>query len=835
MGNLAQDLRYALRTFRKSPVFVTIAVLSLALGIGANTAIFTLVDQVLLRLLPVKDPQQLVLLWSRGPHYGSNNGRYKLSYPMYEDFRDHNQVFSGTFCRDEFSMSVSAEGKAERVDGELVSGTYFPVLGVGAAIGRVFTPDDDKAPGGHPIAVISYRYWVSRFAANPNVLGKKILVNGYPLTIIGVSQAGFDGTDAGSSPQIRVPVMMKAEMDPVGFRFGYDFTSRRGRWVNVFGRMKPSVTLEQAKASLQPFFHQMLEMEVQQKEFARAAPETKQQFLTMWMDVRPASRGESELRRRFSSALLVLTAIVGLVLLIACANVASLLVARASARQKEIAVRLALGASRRRIVSQLLIESLMLAAAGGIAGLALAVWMDRALLGFLPADTPLTISTTPDERILAFNLIVSLLTGIVFGLAPALQSTRPALAGTLKDQVGSIAGGTSVRMRKALVTAQVALSLLLLIGAGLFIRSLRNLKDLDPGFQTRNLLEFSINPVSSGYKPERSLDLYRQLRDNLGAIPGVESSALAVIPVLSGDEWDNSMAVEGFAHKPTETPEPHMQFISPDYFKTMGIPILAGRDFRLTDAKGAPSACIVNERFARQFFKDGNVLGRHIGMGGDPGTKLDIEIVGVVRDTKYESMRDEIPLEVYQPYQQKDFVLGMMAYVRTARQPEQTFTSIRQLVNRLDSNLPVSFMKTLEKQQEESLITERLVATLSTGFGILAALLAAIGLYGVMAYAVSQRTREIGVRMALGAERADVVWLVMREVLLLVGAGIAIGLPAAWGLTRFAKAQLYGIQPNDALSIALAVAGLTLVALLSGYIPARRATMVDPMRALHWE
>jgi len=835
MGNLAQDLRYALRTFRKSPVFVTIAVLSLALGIGANTAIFTLVDQVLLRLLPVKDPQQLVLLWSRGPHYGSNNGRYKLSYPMYEDFRDHNQVFSGTFCRDEFSMSVSAEGKAERVDGELVSGTYFPVLGVGAAIGRVFTPDDDKAPGGHPIAVISYRYWVSRFAANPNVLGKKILVNGYPLTIIGVSQAGFDGTDAGSSPQIRVPVMMKAEMDPVGFRFGYDFTSRRGRWVNVFGRMKPSVTLEQAKASLQPFFHQMLEMEVQQKEFARAAPETKQQFLTMWMDVRPASRGESELRRRFSSALLVLTAIVGLVLLIACANVASLLVARASARQKEIAVRLALGASRRRIVSQLLIESLMLAAAGGIAGLALAVWMDRALLGFLPADTPLTISTTPDERILAFNLIVSLLTGIVFGLAPALQSTRPALAGTLKDQVGSIAGGTSVRMRKALVTAQVALSLLLLIGAGLFIRSLRNLKDLDPGFQTRNLLEFSINPVSSGYKPERSLDLYRQLRDNLGAIPGVESSALAVIPVLSGDEWDNSMVVEGFAHKPTETPEPHMQFISPDYFKTMGIPILAGRDFRLTDAKGAPSACIVNERFARQFFKDGNVLGRHIGMGGDPGTKLDIEIVGVVRDTKYESMRDEIPLEVYQPYQQKDFVLGMMAYVRTARQPEQTFTSIRQLVNRLDSNLPVSFMKTLEKQQEESLITERLVATLSTGFGILAALLAAIGLYGVMAYAVSQRTREIGVRMALGAERADVVWLVMREVLLLVGAGIAIGLPAAWGLTRFAKAQLYGIQPNDALSIALAVAGLTLVALLSGYIPARRATMVDPMRALHWE
>jgi predicted permease len=830
------DLSYAVRTFRKSPVFVTVAVLSLAFGIGANTAIFTLVDQVLLRLLPVKDPQQLVLLWGRGPHYGSNNGRYKLSYPMYEDFRDHNQVFSGMFCRWATSMNVSTEGKTERVDGELVSGTYFPVLGVGAALGRVFTPDDDKTPGGHPVAVISYRYWLSRFAASPDVIGKKILVNGYPLTIIGVSRAGFDGTDPGSSPQIRVPVMMKAQMDPVGSSFSYNFTARRGRWVNVFGRLRPGVTLEQAKAALQPFFHQMLEMEVQQKEFARAAPETRQRFLTMWIDLLPASKGDSELRRQFSSALLVLTAIVGLVLLIACANVANLLIARATARQKEIAVRLALGASRYRIVSQLLIESLTLAVAGGIAGLVLAVWMDEALISFLPTgDTPLTISTTPDWRILSFNLAVSLLTGIIFGLVPALQSTRSQLAGTLKDQVGSIAGGTSVGMRKALVAAQVTLSLLLLIGAGLFVRSLKNLKDLDPGFQTSNLLEFAVNPTMNGYKPERSLDFYRQLRENLDAVPGIESSALAVIPVLTGDEWDNSMAVEGFAHKPTETPDPHMQFISPDYFKTMNIPILVGRDFRMSDGRGAPKVCIVNEKFARRYFKEGNALGRHIGMGGDPGTKLDIEIVGVVRDTKYESMRDEIPLEVYQPYHQVEFVIGMVAYVRTARQPEQAFSSIRQVVNRLDPNLPVSDMKTLEKQQEESLITERLVATLSTGFGILATLLAAIGLYGVMAYMVAQRTREIGVRMALGAASADIVWLVMKEVLLLAGIGIAIGLSAAWGLTRFAKSQLYGIQPNDALTIALATTGIVLVAIFAGYIPARRAATVDPMRALRWE
>jgi predicted permease len=660
-------------------------------------------------------------------------------------------------------------------------------------------------------------------------------VDGYPLTIVGVSQAGFDGTDPGSSPQIRIPIMMEAQVSPQFAEF-YSMKNRRGRWVNTFGRLKPGVTMVQAKAALQPFFHQMLEMEVREKDFARAAPETRQRFLTMWMELIPASKGDSNLRRQFASPLLVLTAVVGLVLLIACANVANLLIARATARQKEIAIRLALGASRSRIVSQLLVESLMLALAGGAAGLALAVWMDKTLLNFLPTgDAPLILSTAPDWRILSFNLGVSLVTGIIFGLVPALQSTRPQLAGTLKDQVGSIAGGTSVGLRKTLVTAQVTLSLLLLIGAGLFIRSLKNLKDLDPGFHTANLIGFAVDPPMNGYKQERSLDLYRQLRDNLNALPGVESSGLAIIPVLSGDEWDSSMAVEGFQHKPSETPDPHMQFISPDYFKTMNVPILLGRDFRMTDGRGAPQVCIVNEKFARRFFKDGLAVGRHIGMGGDPGTKLDIEIIGVARDTKYESMRDEVPLEVYRPYHQMEFVLGMYAYVRTARQPEQAFSSIRQVVNNLDPNLPVFQMKTIESQMEESLITERLVATLSTGFGILATLLAAIGLYGVMAYMVAQRTREIGVRMALGAGSGDVLWLVMKDVLVLAGIGIAVGLPAAWALTRMVKSQLYGIQPNDMLTIVAATLGIACVALLAGYVPVRKATRVEPMIALRWE
>jgi predicted permease len=833
MGSLAQDLRFAIRTLSKSPLFVAIAVLSLALGIGANTAIFSLIDQVLLRLLPVHDPKQLVLLWGRGNHYGSNNGRARISYPMYADFRDHNEVFSGMFCRWQNQMSLSADGKTELVPGEAVSGTYFPVLGVRAELGRVFGPEDDQTEGGAPYAVLSHRFWLRRFAGDPGVIGKKLQVNGYPLTIVGVSQAGFDGMDPGYTIDIRVPIMMKRQMDQLNF---YNLQSRRGRWVQAYGRMKPGVTMERAKAGLQPFFHQMLEMEVQQKEFSTAAPDTKERFLKMFIDLLPASSGQTNLQRQFSTPLTVLMSIVGLVLLIACANVANLLLARATSRRKEMAVRLALGASRGRIVTQLLVESILLALAGGVAGLLLAMWIVKALLGFMPAgSTSLVLSTTPDWRILVFNLGMSLFTGVLFGLAPAWQAVKPALASTLKDQTGAIVGGTSVGLRKALVAAQVTLSLLLLIGASLFIRSLKNLQNLDPGFRLSNLLTFAVNPPLNGYKPDRTRDVYRQLVEGLDAIPGVKSAGLAIVPVLADNEWDNSATVEGYNAKPGEFVDPHMNYVSPDYFKTMEVPILLGRDFRMTDAVKAPKVCIVNEKFARRYFGDGIAVGRHIGMGSDPGTKLDIEIVGVVRDTKYESMRDEMPLEVYQPYHQMEFVLGMNAYVRTERSPEQTFSAIRALVNRLDPDLPIDTMITLERQLDDSLMTERLVASLSSAFGFLATLLAAIGLYGVMAYTVAQRTREIGIRMALGAESGHVVWLVMKDVLVLVAIGVAVALPAAFGLSRYVSTQLYGITPNDPLSMALATIGIVTVALAAGYVPARRATGVDPIRALRWE
>jgi predicted permease len=832
MATLLQDLRYALRTLRKSPLFTGVAVLSLALGIGANTAIFTLIHQLILELLPVKHPEELVLLTSRGQHYGSNTGSNAISYPMYQDIRDKNQVFSGMFCKFGTNFSLSFEGRTELVSGELVSGNYFPVLGVGSAVGRVFNASDDLIQGGHPLAVLSYGFWKTRFGGNRNAIGTRILVNGYPLTIVGVSQAGFDGVEVGTSPQIRIPMTMKKEVTS----FFYSLNDRRGRFAQVFGRLKPGMTLEAARAGLQPLYHQILQMEVQQKEFAKATEYTRQQFLKMWMDVLPASKGRSGLRQQFTNPLWALMAIVGLVLLIACSNVANLLIARATARQKEIAVRLALGASRRRLICQLLEESVLLSAAGGLAGLGLAVWMDRTLIGFLPLGvTPLTVSSVPDGRVLGFTFAVAVLTGLVFGLAPALQATRPELAGTLKDQAGSVVGGTAVGLRKFLVVAQVSLSLLLLIGAGLFIQSLRNLKELNPGFHTENLLTFAMDPTLNGYKPERTLQFYRQLTDRMNGLPGARSAALAVVQILDGNEWDSSVTVEGYTVKQGEWVDPHMQFISPRFFETMGIPVLLGRDFTIQDDQGTPKVAIVNEKFARRYFGGANAIGRHVGNGGNPGTKTDIEIVGVVKDTKYESMRDEIPYELYLPYRQVEFVVGMTAYLRTEADPENMFALLRRTVREVDSNVPVYRMRTLEQQVDKSLMSERLLATLSAIFGCLATLLAAVGLYGVMAYMVARRTREIGIRMALGASGGSVVWLVMREVLLLAVVGLAIGLPSAWALTRLVETQLFGIQPADPLTMTMAAIGIAAVATLAGYLPARRATGIDPMRALRWE
>lgn len=845
--DLTQDLRFALRTLRKAPVYTAVAVLSLAFGIGANTAVFTLSDQILLRLMPVKNPQELVQLGGRGNHYGSNRGRDALSYPMYTDFRGREDVFSGVLCRHGLPMSLSFDGRTERVSGELVSGNYFQVLGVEAALGRVFTSQDELTPGGHPLAVLSHGFWKSRFAQDPGVVGKTMVVNGHNLTIAGVSQEGFTGVEQGDATQVFVPVMMKAQMTPLW----NDLENRRSRWVNVIGRLRPGKTVEKAQAALQPFFHSILEQEVQEADFANATPYVREQFVKMTIEVMPASQGRAGLRRDTEQPLLVLMGIAGFVLLIACANVAGLLVARAASRQKEIAVRLALGAGRSRVVRQLLVESMLLACLGGVAGLLLAVFTSRFLITFLPqADQQLTISATPDWRVLCFALAVSIAAGMLFGLLPALQSTRPNLAPVLKDQAGAVAGGGSaVRLRKVLVVTQVALSLLLLIGAGLFIRTLRELRNLQPGFTTENLIAFAVDPSLNGYNVERTKLFYRQLLDGLQATPGVRSAALASVPLLYGWEWDSTITVEGYEAKPGEEMNPFFNSISPGYFDTLGIAVLTGRDFRSNDTETivhrvdpqtgeeqkVPKGVIVNRKLGEHYFGDRSALGRHIGYGGDPGTKIDMEIIGVIGDAKYMNVRDEVPRQVFVPFLASDFVSGMTGYVRTEMPAEQMFSLVREEVRKLDPNLPVYNLRTLETQVDRSLSDERAVASLSSVFGLVATLLAVIGLYGVMAYTVARRTREIGIRMALGALQGNVMWLVMREVLVLVGAGIALGLPAAVGLSRLVSSQLFGIQPHDPLTLVAATLGLALVSAAAGYLPARRATRVNPVQALRYE
>ncbi len=829
---LPGELRFTFRSLQRSPLFVSIAIISLALGIGANTAVFTLLNQVLLRMLPVENPQAIVQLKEVGDFHGSNTGLNSLSFPIYRDFSEQNQVFSGVLCRYSMPFSLSFGGRNERAGGEIVSGTYFPVLGVHPALGRLFTAADDRTRGGAPFAVLGYDFWQNRFAADRSIVGKQILVNNHRLTIIGVTAQGFYGMEPLVTAQIYVPVMMARELT----QEEKPFDDRGRRWLQVFARLKPGVSPTEAKASLAPIFHRIIQSEVSEDRFAHTTPYVRQQYLRMKLDVIPGGSGQSYAREFLGAPLWALMAMVGLVLLIACANVANLILARSASRQKEIAVRLAIGASRWRIIRQLLFESLLLSLAGGALGLAVSTWTVRLLGGLMPQiDPPIQFATAPDWRVLAFALLVSLATAVIFGLIPALQATRPDLAPTLKDQATAVAGGGQSSWRKLLVCAQVSLSLLLLIGAGLFIGTLQNLKKLSPGFEVNSLLSFSVDPTLSGYDKDRAKLFYRQLAANLSALPGVRSAALCVVAPLNFDEWDSTVAVEGYAAKPGEDMSPYMNYISPGFFETLKIPIFEGRAFTDRDTRGAPKVAVVNEEFAKRYFGRQSPLGRHIGMGGDPGTKTDIEIVGVVRNTKYQTMREKTHKQLFIPYLQNDWATQMTAFVRTDLDSHYMFPALRSAVRKLDTNLPIYNMKTEERQMSDVLVVERLVATLSTAFGVLATVLAAIGLYGVMAFLVSRRTREIGVRMALGALTGDVLWLVMREVLIVAGLGILIGLPVALAATRLVASQLYGVSPSDPVTIVVATFGILFIALLSGYLPARRAVRVDPLRALRYE
>ena len=842
MTQALSDLRYAARGLRKAPVFTAVAVLSIALGIGANTAVFTLLDQVLLRLLPVADPEQLVVITAEGTQYGNGWGEgNELSYPRYAELRDHNEVFAGMLCRFGYAFHVSFGGRTERVQGELVSGTYFPVLGVGAHIGRTFDSGEDKVPNGHPLAMLSHAYWKSRFGSDPAIVGKTLIVSNLPMTIVGVAQEGFEGINQGMAAQIFVPVMMAGKLTPIVD----GITDRRWRWLNVFGRLRAGVTPAQAAATLQPLYTRQLQAEITDVAFARASQTDKASFLKGTVAVTPAGHGRSDLRRELTRPLWVLASIVACVLLIACANVANLLLARATARQREMAIRLAVGASRRRIIQQLLIESLLLALLGGLAGVAIAVWGADLLLGFFRnPDRLLTVSATPDLRVLGFTLIVSLATGVLFGVLPALQSARPALAPTLKNEAGAVAGGSSVRLRKALVVSQIALSLLLLIGAGLFVRTLSNLMAVNAGFDTSHLISFSIDPNMNGYEGARARQFAKALLEEIQRVPGVTAAGLSGANLLGGGSWNTGMTIEGGPLKSGDRVTTHNNPISPGYFSTMGMKIMAGRDFDARDERtapaapatpaGSPTVVIVNQTFVKRFLGERYPIGIHIGFGRNPGTPTPIEIVGVVSDARYRSLRGEVEPQAFFSFFEGNFG-GFTIYVRTLAKPETMFPVLRRVVQQLDPNLPLYAMQTFEARVERSVSNDRLVAYLSAVFGVLATLLAMIGLYGVMAYTVSRRTREIGIRMALGALSSDIARMVLREVTVLVGLGLALALPAAWGLGRYVENQLFEISPTDPATMVAAIVLLTIVAALAGLIPARSAARINPLRALRYD
>ncbi|MEO8679000.1 MAG: ABC transporter permease [Vicinamibacterales bacterium] len=833
MTQAIHDLRLAIRGLLHSPLFAIVAVLSLALGIGANTAIFTLIDQILLRKLPVKNPEELVMLYQTGAHNGSNMGSRMHSYPIYQEYQQQAEPLAEVACRRLIATSVSVDNQTERVEAEMVSGNFFSMLGIAPAAGRVFNSrEDDQVYQGHPVVVLAYDYWNRRFNRDPGAIGKKILVNNYPMTIVGVSAEGFAGVDPARSPQIRVPILMKTVMAPEWEWVHLD--DPRTRWVQVFARLKPGQTVASAQAPLQGLFTQLRAHEMTLEGAKDWSPFAREQFMKGQLKVERADVGYSPLRNDFSTALMVLMCMVGLVLLIACANVANLLIARGFMRQREIAVRLSLGASRGQLVRQLLAESLLLSFAGGAAGLVVAVALTRALLALIPSEgQPILIQASPDLRILAFTFTLTLITGVVFGLLPALRASRPDPWTTLKDTVGAVAGsGQSLFLRKGLVTAQVALSFLLLFGAGLFVQSLQNLRTTDTGVELNNLVTFQLSPALSGYDAPRTVNFYQQLLDRLRSAPGVKAAGLAGVSILSGDEWDNTMSVEGHKSNDGEDMQAFMNNPSPGYFETMGIKFLEGRDFRPLDAHEKATVAIVNRQFAEHFFPGQSAVGRHIGNGDGPKSKLDIEIIGVVENSLYEGPREGVRRQVFIPNWGRN---GATFYLRTVTASAGAFNMIRGEVKGLDATMPVYAMKTLEGQLDETLLTDRLIALLSAGFGMLATVLASVGLYGVMAFVVARRRKELGLRLALGAEPAGVIWLVMREVLLLLAIGLALGIPAAVALGRYVSSQLYGIEPNDPWVALATVALLTLVSSAAGLIPARRASLIDPILALRYE
>jgi predicted permease len=836
MQGLRKDVRFGLRMLAKSPGFTAIAVITLALGIGANTAIFSLMNQILLAQLPIKSPNELEILRSPGPQTGhvstDGDSTESFSYPMYKGLRDTNSAFSGILARYGFSASVASHGQTDRASGEVVSGNYFEVLGVHPAIGRMFSQDDDRVPGAQPVVVLSHSYWTRRFGGDQSVLNKVLLINNMEMTVVGVSQSGFTGVQLGKTPDLFVPMMMTRQMT----QYGETLDQWNDYWMTLLARRRPGVSEKQAEAGINAAYKPLLEEQLPQIK-STWNEEKRKRFLDKRIVLSAGAHGRTVLQRNSGAQIVTLFVMVGLVLLIACTNVANLLLARGAGRQRELAIRTALGATRSRMIRQLFIESLLCAFGGGALGILLGTWLMKILTPIVVANAGIQgLTEKLDPSVLTFAIAATLLSGIFFGLIPAWRVTRMGVSDVIKDQGSTSSASVShVGFRKVLVAGQVAFTMLLLAGSGLFMRSLWNLRNQDLGLKTDNVIAFSIQPSLNGYDTPRAIALFDQLRARLAALPGVRSVGTGDVPTLSGDDAGSNITAEGGPQLAEELQDVDYDSVSPGYFSTLGIPLLSGREFTEGDGATSPKVAVASEAMVKRFFPGRNPLGAHFAFGGGNKVKPDIEIVGVVKDVKQEHVSSPIQPYVYIPYAQRPKLTGMTFYVRSTQDPLLLGSALQGEVRQMDANLPVYDLKTMERVVEEDLFSARMVAVLSASFAALAALLAALGIYGVLAYLVVQRTREIGIRMALGAMAGQVRLLIVKEVGSMVLIGVGVGVPLAYGLARFSESLLYGVRAGDPAVYALGLGLIALIALAACFIPARRATRVDPLVALRYQ
>ncbi len=832
-----RHITLALRMLRKTPFITAVAVSSLALGIGANAAIFSLFDQMLLRPLPVPSPHELVNMGAPGPKPGSTSCNQAgdcdlvFSYPMYRDLERTQSVFAGLAAHVSFGANLSVRNEPMIADGMFVSGSYFGALAVQPALGRLIAASDDEVIGANYVTVLSHALWQERFGGSPSVVGENIIINGQTFNIIGVAPKGFDGTTLGSMPQVYVPISMRGALNA---RFN-GFENRRSYWVYVFGRLKPGVTLEQATTAMNTLYTPILaDVEAPLQEGMSDA--TMQLFRAKQLMLEAGARGQSSIHREARTPLLMLFAITGVVLLIACANIANLLLARGASRATEMGVRLALGANRRQLLTQLLTEAVVLAVLGGIASLLVAHWTLALIASLLPPEAVESLQFQLQPSVIVFAAAIAIGTGLIFGLFPALHSTRADLISAIRAGASQMTGGrAAARFRTALVTVQVALAMALLVSAGLFLKSLMNVSKVELGVEVDNVVTFALSPARNAYDTVRSAVLLARVEEELAAIPGVTGVTTASVPLLAGNNWGNDVRVQGFESGPDIDSNARVNQVGAGYLETLGMALLAGREFTTSDGANGTRVAIVNEAFARKFNMGGEVVGKYMGRGGQGGDSLNILIVGLMKDAAYSDVKDEIPPLFFTPWRQDRRLGDLNFYVRTSLPPSQLLGAIPPVLKALDPALPVSQLKTMPQQIRENIFLDRMISILSASFALLATLLAGVGLYGVLSYTVAQRTREIGVRMALGANGARVRGMILRQVAMMTLIGGVVGVAAAYALGRAAQSLLYGMEGHDPLVFLLAVALLATIALAAGFVPATRAAAVDPMHALRYD